>query len=195
MTDALDRLLDQYDNGLLNRRQLLRGLALVAGGALTAAVPTNVRAQGTAILPMQMINHVNISTSDVKRSAEFYRTVFGAKTQREGPTSQLMSFPGATESRGCWISIGAGGARPEYDDADGTPGRYTHVGFGVNADPADYPRICAEIRERFPGLKPPNVPEMTNHPVGPYEAYLFDPDGIAIQLIPVAFDAANLKRG
>jgi hypothetical protein len=138
---------------------------------------------------------LNISAKDPKRSAEFYRVVFGAKAQLESPGAQLMSFPGATEKGGCWVSINAPSKRPDSDDADGTPGRVTHVGVGVDPDPTEYQRIADEIKMRFPDVKPPKVPKMPdNHPVGPYECYVFDPDGNAYQLIRPAFDAANMKR-
>ena len=193
MANALDQLLNQYDKGLVNRRQLLKGLVLVIGGAGAAVVDTSVEAQGTGMFPLQQINHLNVMTRDVKKTAEFYRVVFGAKAQTDSPHGTQMSFPGATATSGCWISITAVSTRPEFDDANGTPG-VTHIGVGINEDPADFPRIAAEIHNRFPDLKKPNTPKMDNHPVGPYEAYLFDPNGVALQLIPPAFDAAALPK-
>ena len=193
MAHALDQLLDQYDKGLLNRRQLLKGLAVAIGAVGAAAVGTSVDAQGTGMFPLQQINHLNIMTSDVKKTAEFYQVVFGAKAQTDSPNGTQMSFPGATATSGCWISITAAAKRPEYDDAAGVPG-LTHIGFGINENPADFPRMAAEVHERFPDLKKPNTPKMNNHPVGPYEAYLFDPNGIAIQLIRPEFDAAALPK-
>src|SRR5262249_25746764 len=139
MATVLDQMLDEYDNGRLDRRQLLKGLALVIGGA--TAAEAGVEAQTSApVIPIQHINHFNIGAKDVKRSAEFYRVVFGAKAQLESPGAQLMSFPGATEKDGCWVSINAPSKRPDSDDADGTPGHVTHIGVGVDADPTEYQR-------------------------------------------------------
>src|SRR5262245_19796714 len=83
MAKVLDQLLDQFERGLIDRRQLLKGLALVTGGALGANVDTNVEAQSTAMLPLQQINHINLIAKDVKKTAEFYRVVFGAKAQTD----------------------------------------------------------------------------------------------------------------
>ena len=104
----------------------------------------------------------------------------------------IMSFPGATAKSGCWISIGEVTKRPEMDDANGTPG-VTHLAIGVDVNPADFPRLGAEVQKRFPDLKTPRTPKMANnHPVGPYELYVFDPDGVSIQLLRPEFDAAAM---
>lgn len=194
MARALDQLLDQYDKGQLDRRQLLKGLTLAIGGAVAGGAETTVEAQGDGMLPLLQINHINVMAKDVLKTAAWYEAVFGAKYQTKSPVSTLMSFPGATPTSGCWISIGNISRRPEYDNANGTPG-VTHWGAGIKGDPADYPRIAAEVHTRFPGLATPNTPAMKNNPVGPYEAYLFDPEGNAIQLIRPEFDAAALRRG
>jgi hypothetical protein len=67
-----------------------------------------------------------------------------------------MSFRGATAKSGSWISITSPSKRREYDDANGTPG-ITHISFGVNANPADFPRIAEEVHQRFPDLKKPHT--------------------------------------
>ena len=186
----LDRLLDQYDRGLLNRRQLLKGLAVAIGGSLAGDIgPGSVQAQGVPIVPVETINHVHIEVSDVERSVEFYATVFGAQPQTGSPVSQTMSFPGATNTTGCWISLSRhdNPARPAYDDhVPGPPGVYSHLGLGVKETSfADFARIAAEVKERFPNVKSPNTPTVHVPTPNVPEIYLFDPDGTPVQLIAV----------
>ena len=105
MAANLDGLLDQYDKGQLNRRQLLTGLALATGGALAGAT-TAQAAEPAPLAPAMSINHVHLLVKDVKKSAEFYSFIFGAKPQGDRLPSYLtMSLPGAKPGNGCWITL------------------------------------------------------------------------------------------
>jgi extradiol dioxygenase family protein len=189
MAAAFDRLLDQYDRGQINRRQLLKGLAVATGGVLAGGA-VEADAQGAApIVPVQTINHLHIEVSDINRSAEFYAGVFGAKKQTATPMSQTMSFPGATSTTGYWVSLSknTNPARPGYDDhIPGPPGHFSHVGLGVKmTSAADFQAMAAEVKKRFPNVKAPNTPTVNVPRPNVPEMYLFDPDGAPIQLIAI----------
>ena len=65
-----DRLLDQYDQGQISRRELLGLLALTAAApAASAAEPT--------IGTVKQLNHVTMFVKDVQKSVEFYQRMFG----------------------------------------------------------------------------------------------------------------------
>lgn len=65
-----DRLLDQYDEGRLSRRELLGLLALAAAApSASAAEPT--------IGMVKQLNHVTLFVKDVQKSVEFYQRMFG----------------------------------------------------------------------------------------------------------------------
>jgi len=66
-----DRLLDQYDQGQLSRRELLGGLL-----ALTAAAPAAAAAEPT-IGTVKQLNHVTMFVKDVQKSVAFYQRTFG----------------------------------------------------------------------------------------------------------------------
>ena len=70
MEHVISSLLGRYESGMLTRRELIQGLAMltVAGGSASAA-DTGFHAV--------TINHVSIQVSDIKRSAEFYMRAFG----------------------------------------------------------------------------------------------------------------------
>jgi predicted enzyme related to lactoylglutathione lyase len=179
MTAELDLLLNQYNGGQLNRRQVLQGLALAAGGVL-AGDAAEAQTSGSALAPAMSINYVNLIVSDVKRSAVFYASVIGAKPQESGPKIQTMSLPGAQKGLGSWLSIDAVGAE-SADGAGDKAGVISHVGYGVTNPASDFPRIAAEIKKRFPNVKPPTtwVSERGQ------EIMIFDPDGVPFQLIQV----------
>jgi predicted enzyme related to lactoylglutathione lyase len=179
MSAELDLLLNQYNGGHLNRRQVLQGLALAAAGSALAGSAAEAQAPGAALAPAMSINYVNIIVKDVKRSAVFYASVLGAKPQEAGPNSQTMSFPGAQKGLGSWININGVGA--EGADGAGTKaGVISHLGFGVTLPSSDFPRIATEIKKRFPDVKQPKVSE-----AGGQEIMIYDPDGVPFQLVPV----------
>lgn len=182
-----ETLLDRYGRGGLDRRQLLKGMALATGGALVGG-SFEAHAQGTGLAPAMSINHVNVGVKDVKRSVAFYSALLGAKPQAAGANgaSQTMYIPGAKPGLGYWMNLNAaapgGMSRKGIDGWDGTPGVYTHVGFGVTMSTKEFPRIAEEIKKRFPEVKPPNL--FKTEAAG-QEMMLFDPDGTAIQLVQI----------
>ena len=187
MAPLWDSLLVQGERGMLGRRQLMKGLAFAAGSALAGKVRAALAAaQGGALVPAMSINHVNLGVADVKRAADYYAAVLGARPQASGgPTSQTMYFPGARPgSFGEWASFGSSGgaSRKGIDGWDGTPGVITHVGYGVTIPNTDFPRIAAEVKKRFPDTKDASL--FKTEAAG-QECMLFDPDGIAFQLIPI----------
>ena len=64
---SVDALLDQYDSGHINRRQLLQALAGI--GLTQGAAPS--------VFTARTINHVALFVEDARRSQEFYQRTFG----------------------------------------------------------------------------------------------------------------------
>lgn len=174
---------------LMNRREMLAGVAaLSAGAALMGAGRGAAAAAGPIVPGVASINHLHIEVSDVKRSVEFYGAVYGAKPAGGAPGMQTMILPGARPGFGSWLSLSTGRVDKEgmYDKTTGKPGHFSHVGFGVTSPISDFPRIADEIKKRFPAVQKPNTP--ITEQAG-QEIYIFDPDGVPIQMIPVAFNA------
>ena len=177
MAATLDGLLDQYDRGHINRRQLLKGLAIVTGGMIGGSSGA-VEAQapkGAPLAPAMSMNHVHIHVTDINRSAEYYATVLGAKPQSaRGDDIKTMTFPAAHKGFGSWLSITkvAAGEKPNID----------HVAYGVTVPQSEFPRIGAEVKKRYPGVKDPRVFKSAS---AGQELYIYDPDGIGIQIIQI----------
>ncbi len=79
MCDDVESLVAKYDQGIVNRRQLLAGLA-----ALTAA-PLAASKSGANQPAFQgkSLNHVTLSVSNVEKSKEFYSSILGVSTVSE----------------------------------------------------------------------------------------------------------------
>ena len=153
MSANLEHLLSTYENGHLTRRELVMAIA-----ALVAAAPA-VKAADAPVGPVKQLNHVSIFVPDVKKSAEFYQTMFGMPvlTPQE---------PG--------INLNAGaGFLGIYPSPNAAKGSINHLCLGIENFDADKTLktltdrgVSARIRQRGDTK----------------ELYLTDPDGVSVQL-------------
>ena len=120
------------------------------------------------------MNHIGLTVSDPKKSADFYAGVFGAKVMTSSPDRVTMSFPGSKKGNGMWVSMGKAGG-------DRKPG-YGHIAYGVKVPDTQFAAIADEIKKRFPDVK---KGEIVKSAVSDRELFAFDPDGISFQVIPM----------
>src|SRR5262245_49410657 len=108
MAREFDLLLDQYDKGLIDRRQLLKALALATGGAVAGTVVVDAEAP---LAPAASINHMHIEVSDLKKAVEWYAVVLGGTAVTVNPKAGMttMNLPGTAPGRGQWLSISEAG--------------------------------------------------------------------------------------
>ena len=80
MQGVFSRLIDQYDRGRLDRRELMAGLLAMAGAGGAAR-----RASATAGPTFQAtrLNHIALSVTDVARSRDFYVQHLGLEVTRD----------------------------------------------------------------------------------------------------------------
>ena len=71
MESIISNLLTRFENGSLSRRELVRGLALLAASGTAAT------AQDDIDFKTAEIDHVSIQVADLQRSTEFYQKMFG----------------------------------------------------------------------------------------------------------------------
>ena len=71
MESIISSLLTRFENGSLSRRELVRGLALLAASGTAAT------AQEDLDFKTAEIDHVSIQVADLQRSADFYQKMFG----------------------------------------------------------------------------------------------------------------------
>lgn len=156
MDNFISNLMDRYDQGLLTRRELIQGLAMLVGASnLAAAAP----AAQQAVSPVQAtsLSHVSIRVKDVDRSVEWYKKVFGLTFSRSlhRPTYTVDMRVGDKEA---------------FVIREGKPTGCDHFGFGTTK--FDRPTVIAQLKkmgiEAIPG----------NEPFG---LHILDPDGFPVQ--------------
>ena len=81
MEHFISDLLTRFERGGLTRRELIQALAMVAVAGGTASA---------AGLQAGSINHVSILVSDLQRSIDFYRRVFGLSIVNEDKANQIV---------------------------------------------------------------------------------------------------------
>jgi catechol 2,3-dioxygenase-like lactoylglutathione lyase family enzyme len=88
MESFIAKLLQDFEQGKMSRRQLIQSLALAAttGSAVSAAPQGGYVARATAI------NHVSFQVSDYKKCRDFYTGLFGMKVSRDDGMQCRLSF-------------------------------------------------------------------------------------------------------
>jgi catechol 2,3-dioxygenase-like lactoylglutathione lyase family enzyme len=84
MEATISNLVSRFEKGLLSRRELVRGLAMLAAGG------TAVSAQEGLNFSAATIDHVSIQVADLKRSSEFYQKTFGFKEVSGEPARNIL---------------------------------------------------------------------------------------------------------
>src|SRR5262245_29593730 len=77
---AISHMLDRFERGRITRRELIQALTVVAAAGATASA---------AGLQAGSINHTSVLVSDMARSIEFYRTVFGLTVVNEDKPNKI----------------------------------------------------------------------------------------------------------
>ena len=150
MEMTISSLVNGYEKGKISRRELVRTLALLAGTAGTAGIGT---AAPAAPLPASTVNHIAITVSDVKRSSDWYKELFGLVPEQDTKDVAVLGF-------GNTVLVLRPGANP---------GRLTHFCFGVKG----FNKAEAEVELKKRGLNPRPDNE---------SFHVKDPDGTDVQI-------------
>jgi catechol 2,3-dioxygenase-like lactoylglutathione lyase family enzyme len=87
MEAMIASLVDRFERGALTRRELVRGLTiLAAGGAAAEAQEGGIKAA--------KIDHVSIQVSDLPRSVAFYQKMFGLTILSEDKPNEIVRLGG-----------------------------------------------------------------------------------------------------
>jgi catechol 2,3-dioxygenase-like lactoylglutathione lyase family enzyme len=167
MQDSVENLVTLFENGTLNRQQLIQGLlAAMAPISMVADAPAD-----TSTLPTfrgRALNHVTLSVADVERSQEFYYRLLGGTIScrsietDKGPRVESATL-GLPE---CFIALFKLGAP-----------RVHHFCVGVENFSID--AALEKLKSDFPESKPIMYRGE--------ELYFRDPDGILGQISGVDY--------
>jgi catechol 2,3-dioxygenase-like lactoylglutathione lyase family enzyme len=147
MEHIIARMLERFESGNLSRRQLVQGLAALAAGAPLS------RADGP---PFQGagLNHIALRVTDIPRSRDFYRGLFGLPVIRD-------------EGSSCFLGLGKEFLALFKNEKAGLD----HYCIAIEKFSAD--SVMETLNRR--GLKP-------RRPSGTDRVYFPDPDGIEVQI-------------
>lgn len=204
METLIARLLQDFENGKLTRRQLIQSLAMAAVAAPFASAMGQSSSPGPtppvpSIEPAPWktvwLDHISFQVTDYKRSTEFYSNLMGWKVLKDDPerhqaTLDINGIGGIIIRNG---RRGAGAAQAaasppavRTDSAGARPPRppvnavVDHISWGI--DPWDNETVKAELVKR--GLTPRpdsgGEPDMATSKFKSY--HVRDPDGWDLQI-------------
>jgi catechol 2,3-dioxygenase-like lactoylglutathione lyase family enzyme len=188
MESTIARLLQDFEDGRMTRRQLIQSLAMAAAAApvamTVAAQPSTAPAPGKAPWKTVCLDHISYAVTDYKRSAAFYADLMGWDVRNDNGTNQASLEIGDVGT----IIIRNTRQKPEgvQPSPPGRPpvtGVINHVSFGVQ--PWNTEAVEAELKRR--GLNP--RPDMVGDNFKSF--HVWDPDGWDLQIS----NATSGRRG
>jgi catechol 2,3-dioxygenase-like lactoylglutathione lyase family enzyme len=91
MKHIIAKLLHEFEQGKMNRRQLIQHLALAASAAAAVSAVPAAAAEGK-VLNVTNINHVSYQVTDYARTRDFYAGLFGMKVSEDDGKQCRLSF-------------------------------------------------------------------------------------------------------
>src|ERR1017187_9019241 len=118
----IEKLLNDFEHGRLNRRQLAASLAVLATGAQAAPKEEGLKAVS--------LNHVTVRVPNLQKTSQFYQEFFGMPLKQHSDRTHILgvgkSFFGVEQK--------------------GTPAELDHIDFGIAGFDAD--AILAKLKAR-----------------------------------------------
>jgi catechol 2,3-dioxygenase-like lactoylglutathione lyase family enzyme len=153
MESLLDDLVRSFERGAVTRRQLIQGLAMLAGvteaSRVDAAQAGSLRGTG--------IDHVSVLVNDLQRSAAFYQSVFGMGPVSEDKPNQILRLG----MKGTIVSL----------RHEGPSGIVDH--FAIRVDNFNRDAVTEQLKQH--GLTPQQNVQFGFH--------IKDPDGVVVQIV------------
>ena len=187
MEGMIAKLLKDFEDGKMDRRQLVQSLALAAlalpSAALSAlAEPVPPAAVTAAGSPWKTVwlDHISYAVADYKKSTEFYTDLMGWEVKHDNGKNQCTLKIG--DVGGIIIRNGRQPANPQPTQPGRPPltGVINHISWGV--EPWDTNAVEAELKRR--GLNP--RPDMVGDKFKSF--HVTDPDGWDLQISNVTSD-------
>jgi catechol 2,3-dioxygenase-like lactoylglutathione lyase family enzyme len=160
MESIIAKLLQDFEQGKMSRRQLIQSLA-VAASAAAAVTPAIADAPpDVPAFKAVAVNHISYQVADYAKTRDFYVGMFGMKVSQDNNRSQ------------CYLAFGDTFLLPRNGRPSGKnpPPYVDHIAYTI--DNWDKDKVEAELKRR--GLTPKPDTEDSFHVV--------DPDGFNLQI-------------
>jgi catechol 2,3-dioxygenase-like lactoylglutathione lyase family enzyme len=156
MEAIIANLLNRFERGALTRRGLIQSLAMLAAAGGTESEAQVLNGGGARIVAAK-IDHVSIQVSDLPRSIDFYRKMFGLTVVSEDKPNEI-------------VRLGAGKVLVSLHHKNPT-GVVDHFAIGVENFNKEL--VTRELKER--GANPQENLDAGFH--------IEDPQGIGVQIV------------
>jgi catechol 2,3-dioxygenase-like lactoylglutathione lyase family enzyme len=162
MEHIMAKLLQDFEQGKMTRRQLIQSLALAATAATAAASAPPAAAADTKVAQAVYINHISYQVADYAKTRDFYADLFGMKVSKD-------------DGKQCRLSVGD--SLIIARNASGRPSdttRVDHIAYTIanwDTDKKVRDAVGAELKRR--GLEVRDTP-------GSF--HIKDPDGFDVQM-------------
>lgn len=180
MEQTIATMLKDFEDGRMDRRQLIRSLAVLASAG-AAAAPQAVTAQPKAPWKTVHLDHISYAVNDYKKSVDFYAGLMGWEVANDNGKNQASLRIGNIGE-----IIIRNARRPEGAAAPAVPagsgpanrppitGVINHISYGIS--PWDTEGVKAELTKR--GLNPREDNVGTDFK----SWHVYDPDGWDLQI-------------
>jgi catechol 2,3-dioxygenase-like lactoylglutathione lyase family enzyme len=183
MENVIAKLLGDFEDGKMSRRQLIQSLALCATAPAAAAAAAQAPASTAAPWKTVYLDHISYSVADYQKSAAFYSNLMGWTIRNDNGTNQASLDIGnlggiiirnARRPEGAAQALPAAASQPGQPPRPPLTGVINHISYGI--EPWNTEKVKAELERR--GLNP--RPDMVGDNFKSF--HVFDPDGWDLQI-------------
>ena len=156
MESLIAKLLADFEQGKISRRQLIQSLAMASAAVGTAG--TAVASPGTPLgLKAVNVNHISYQVADYARTRDWYKDVLGV-----GVTND--------DGKQCYLTFGDSWILPRNQRQPGTAPKVDHIAYTIES----WDMNGVETKLKSYGLTPRKDTENSFH--------VKDPDGFDVQI-------------
>lgn len=169
MEQIIAKLLQDFEQGKMNRRQLIQSLALAAS---TAAVPTaSAASRGFKTVA---VNHISYQVADYAKTRDFYADLMGMEVLQD-------------TGHQCNLAFGDTFLLPRNGHEGGAVPRIDHIAYTVENWNKDHVedelmRRGYKLHQSRDGRQPSPLGPMEYRPDTDYSFHILDPNGFDLQI-------------
>jgi catechol 2,3-dioxygenase-like lactoylglutathione lyase family enzyme len=165
-------LLRAFEEGKMNRRQLIRSLAVAASAGMTVGVMPTAVAAGTPLKPVR-INHISYRVANYAKTRDFYSGVLGMKVSADSGTKARLTVGEL------FIN-----AQPGEDEITRRTPMIDHIAYNMDSSRNEILTAlkAAGLKEEHGLNHPPSKTAKANEEGNSIQVK--DPDGFHVTLIP-----------